>query len=150
VIAGAVRDAVASVCDPEYPDVSIADLGLVESIEIDPDGTARIGLIPTVSGCPALEVIAADVAEAVGGVPGVRRCDVAWLRTPTWSRDRITEAARRVLADDYTVVVRPPTGRLHCPVCGGDQLDDHGAAGPTRCRTTAWCRTCRNVVEVVR
>ena len=33
-----VTDAVASVHDPEYPDVSIADLGLVESITVSESG----------------------------------------------------------------------------------------------------------------
>ena len=50
-VRAAVRDAVATVPDPEYPDVSIVDLGLLESIDVDRERsrtTARIGLIPTI------------------------------------------------------------------------------------------------------
>lgn len=150
VALGQVRDAVAAVCDPEYPDVSIDDLGLVECVELDDRGVARVGLVPTFGGCPALEMIAADVRSSVEAVEGVTRCDVDWLTSPAWSSERITDAARERLAGEYTVVLRPRVGSLRCPVCGSDRIDDRGEPGPTRCRTVAWCRTCRNVVEVVR
>ena len=72
-----VTDAVASVHDPEYPDVSIADLGLVESITVSESGdVAAIGLIPTFSGCPALDMIATDVEAAVLALTEVQQCTV--------------------------------------------------------------------------
>ena len=144
----AVASAVASVCDPEYPDISIRDLGLVESISID-GTTACVGLIPTFSGCPALSMIAADVEAAVRAVPGITACAVEWLAAPVWSTDRITTSARVGLGD-YTVTLRRKDGSLRCPSCGSDHVTDQSAAGPTRCRSVAWCNECRNVVEVMR
>ena len=146
-----VRAAVATVNDPEYPDVSIVDLGLVVDVDVDPtDGTARVGLIPTFSGCPALRMIADDVRAAVETVPGVRRCDVDWLDAPVWDTTRMSPSAHARLSDDYTVVVRRDDGSLHCPVCGSDAVVDRAMAGPTRCRSVAWCDDCRNPVEVMR
>ncbi len=148
-----VRAAVASVDDPEYPDVSIADLGLVESIDVEagPDGpVAVVGLIPTFSGCPALDMIATDVERAVTALTDVHECDVRWLPGPVWSTDRLTGTARATLADDYTVVLRRKDGGLRCPVCGSDDVDVQSQAGPTRCRAVAWCAACRNPVEVMR
>src|SRR5688572_25999696 len=63
-----VRLALAAVDDPEMPGVSIVDLGLLESIECDDDGRVVIGLIPTFSGCPALDVIREDVRRAVAAL----------------------------------------------------------------------------------
>ncbi|NND74073.1 MAG: phenylacetate-CoA oxygenase subunit PaaJ [Ilumatobacter sp.] len=148
-----VRRAVASVDDPEYPGVSIADLGLVETIEVE-DGSdgpvAVVGLIPTFSGCPALDMIATDVQHAVTALTDVRDCDVRWLSGPVWSTARMSPAATASLADQYTVVLRRKDGGLRCPVCGSDDVAVQSDAGPTRCRAIAWCASCRNPVEVMR
>jgi len=150
----AVRSAVATVPDPEYPDVSIVDLGLLESVRLETqvggEVVAHVGLIPTFGGCPALAMIAADVRRAVESAEGIDRCDVDWLAGPVWSPDRMTRGARRTLADDYTVVLRHKDGGLRCPVCGSDDVDDLSMVGPTRCRSVAWCTSCRNAVEVMR
>lgn len=144
----AVADAVRTVHDPEYPDVSIVDLGLVESIIVE-RGHAIVGLIPTFSGCPALDMIADDVRRAVDTVDGITTSDVQWLPGPVWTTDRLTSAAERTLSE-YTVVLRRKDGTLRCPICGDDAVTDQSAAGPTRCRSVAWCDSCRNPVEVMR
>ena len=149
-LAELVRAAVQSVNDPEYPDVSIVDLGLLESITAQPDGTVSIELIPTFSGCPALAMIAADVEEVVAALPSVASCRVTWLHSPVWSTGRISAEAKARLSTDYTVVLRRKDGGLRCPVCGSDRVEDQSSAGPTRCRSVAWCGECRNVVEVMR
>lgn len=148
-----VRDAVAAVPDPEYPDVSIIDLGLLESLSVVTDGNgtvARVGLIPTFSGCPALDMIASDVRVSVESLEAVDRCEVTWLAGPVWDSTRLTQVAQTRLADDYTVVLRRKDGSLLCPVCGSDAVADQAMAGPTRCRSVAWCPSCRNPVEVMR
>ncbi len=149
-LTSAVRTALGTVTDPEYPDISIVDLGLVEQVNVTPDGHATVGLIPTFSSCPALAMIATDVSSAVEVVPGITDTSVIWLSTPVWSVDRTSLTARRQLESSYTVVLRRKDGTLRCPVCGSDQVGDQSMAGPTRCRSVAWCETCRNVVEVMR
>lgn len=152
----AVRAAVAAVNDPEYPDVSIVDLGLLESLRVEfaaesDDGVvAHVGLIPTFSGCPALNMIADDVRRSVEAVPSIDRCVVSWLAGPVWDSSRLTAPAQSRLADEYTVVLRRKDGSLLCPVCGSDAVVDQAMAGPTRCRSVAWCPSCRNPVEVMR
>ncbi len=156
-----VRAAIATVHDPEYPDVSIVDLGLLESIEVN-DTTVTVGLIPTFSGCPALRMIADDVRDAVTtalaeaasttdtAMTRDMACTVEWLTSPIWTTDRISPTATDRLAADYTVVLRRKDGTLRCPVCGSDAVTDQSLAGPTRCRSIAWCDMCRNPVEVMR
>lgn len=146
----AVRDAVAGVDDPEYPGVSIADLGLVERIELDADGNAAVELVPTFLGCPALDVIADDVRSAVGGVPGVRSVSVRFVHDPVWSPDRISEHGRRMLAERFTVAVPLSRAPAPCPRCGSTDLVEVSPFGPSACRAIARCRSCREPVEVVR
>lgn len=138
-----------TVDDPEYPGLSIVDLGLVESFEVA-DGHVVVGLIPTFSGCPALQMIADDVITAFETRPDVIDCTVNWLPGPVWSTQRLSERGQARLASDYTVVLRRKDGTLRCPVCGSDTVTDQSMAGPTRCRSIAWCEGCRNPVEVMR
>ena len=142
-------DALRSVTDPEYPDVSIVALGLVESV-IAVDGSVTVGVIPTFSGCPALAMIADDVRLAVETVPHVERCHVDWLPSPVWPTERMRATARATLAREYTVVLRSADGSLRCPVCGSRDVAEQAMAGPTRCRSISWCDDCRNPVEVLR
>lgn len=145
----AAREALHAVDDPEYPGLSIVDLGLVEDVS-ELDGEVVVGLIPTFSGCPALHMIANDVVEALQTRPEISRCRVEWLPAPVWSTDRLSDLGRQRLARDYTVVLRRKDGTLRCPVCGSDAVHDQSMAGPTRCRSIAWCDSCRNPVEVMR
>jgi ring-1,2-phenylacetyl-CoA epoxidase subunit PaaD len=153
----AVRAAVAAVNDPEYPDVSIVDLGLLESLSVEfvtghdfEGAVAHVGLIPTFSGCPALKMIADDVRRSVESLESIDRCVVSWLAGPVWESSRLTGPAQARLAKDYTVVLRRKDGSLLCPVCGSGAVVDQAMAGPTRCRSVAWCPSCRNPVEVMR
>lgn len=144
----AVHAAVASIDDPEYPGISIVDLGLLETLDVA-DGIAHIGLIPTFAGCPALHIIADDVRSAVANVEGIDEARVEWLRMPIWSTDRIGADARSKLGSAFTVAVqlgtRPPT----CPRCGGSTAEV-SMFGPSRCRSVHRCATCAETVEVLR
>ncbi len=147
-----VRAAVATVDDPEYPGVSIVDLGLLESIDVQPNGDVVIGLVPTFSGCPALAMIAKDVRQAVAAVDGVagpRAVDVRWLASPVWTIDRVTDDARQAIAREFTVAVRIGDGPVPCPRCGAETTED-SMFGPSRCRAVHVCRSCTEVVEVMR
>ncbi|MDH3678774.1 MAG: metal-sulfur cluster assembly factor [Acidimicrobiia bacterium] len=144
-----VHRAVASVDDPEYPSISIVDLGLLERLEIDADGAVTIGLVPTFTGCPALAVIAEDVERAVGSVPGVHSVTVDWLTSPLWSIDRVSDDARRALAERFTVAVQIGRDPVNCPRCGEPTIEQ-SMFGPSRCRSVHRCPTCSETVEVMR
>ncbi|MBA0127991.1 Mrp/NBP35 family ATP-binding protein [Haloechinothrix sp. YIM 98757] len=65
-----VRGALASVQDPEI-NKPLTELGMVKDIDVDPDGTVRVGIYLTVAGCPLKEKITSDTQEAVGQLDGV-------------------------------------------------------------------------------
>lgn len=144
-----VHRAVASVDDPEYPGISIVDLGLLETIEVGTDGTVVVGLIPTFSGCPALAIIADEVTVAVAGVEGVISCTVDWLSSPAWHTDRISHEARACLERKYTVAVQLGQRSPTCPLCASTTVEQ-SMFGPSRCRSVHTCIGCGETIEVVR
>ncbi len=95
-------------------------------------------------------MIGDDVRAAVLGVEGIDEVDVLWSTSKPWTTDRMTPTARDVLSSEFTVVLRRKDGTLRCPVCGADTVRDQAMAGPTRCRSVAWCDRCRNPIEVFR
>lgn len=91
-----VWKALEAVTDPEYP-LSIVDMGLVYGVTIE-NHVARVELTFTSIGCPAMEMIISDLREAVSAVPGVDDVAVEIVWSPPWTKDRISERGRRVLA----------------------------------------------------
>ena len=144
-----VRQVLSTVDDPEYPGVSVLDLGLVESIE-DDGSTVSVGLIPTMSGCPALVVIERDVRDALVSAVADREISVRFLNAPVWTPERISAKAASFLAREYSVAIRTRRHEPPCPTCGGVGLEPRSEFGPTPCRSVEWCPACRNPIEVVR
>ena len=67
--------ALATVQDPEIRR-PLTEIGMVKSAVVDADGTARIGVYLTVSGCPMKDTLTRDVTAAVIALPGVERVEV--------------------------------------------------------------------------
>jgi ring-1,2-phenylacetyl-CoA epoxidase subunit PaaD len=145
----AVLGALQAVDDPEYPGVSIVDLGLVEAVRIE-RGRAEVDLVPTFSGCPALEMIAADVRGAVVEIDGIEAVDVRFVPTPAWTPERITPAGRAAIAGEFSVAVSTPSRLPDCPRCGAASLVEESMFGPVRCRSIHVCRKCGERIEVIR
>ncbi len=151
-LVAAIRRSVSMVCDPEYPEVTISELGILERVSAAGDGSAvRIELVPTMLGCPALDVIARDVTDAArAACAGADvSIEVAFIDDPVWTADRIAPSAVSFLAREYSVAVRSRSADASCPICGSAVLEHRSDFGPTPCRSVEWCPQCRNPVEVV-
>ena len=73
VTAEAVWEALGEVEDPEIPVISVVDLGVVRDVTVE-DDRVHVEFTPTFLGCPALEVMRAQMAErirALGAEPDV-------------------------------------------------------------------------------
>ena len=141
-------DALRAVDDPEYPGVSVVDMGMIGAIEIA-GGRVTIELITTFSGCPALDIISAEIAGATAALDSVTSVEVR-RSTQAWDTSRLTEHARAVMARDFTVAVAVPGKPSECPRCGSAALVEQSPFGPARCRAVHRCTACREVVEVLR
>lgn len=65
-----VRKALAGVKDPEIRR-PITDLGMVDKIDIAPDGHVSLIILITIAACPMKDTITKDVSAAVQAIPGV-------------------------------------------------------------------------------
>lgn len=83
------------VMDPEVPAVSVRDLGIVRDVRLCGD-VLDVVLTPTYSGCPATEVIEADVLAAIAAA-GLGPARVTLQRAPAWTTDWITAQGRERL-----------------------------------------------------
>ncbi|MEO6213531.1 MAG: DUF59 domain-containing protein [Vicinamibacterales bacterium] len=89
----AIIKAISTVFDPEIP-VNIWELGLIYDILVDAEGTAGIRMTLTSPGCPVAQTLPVEVANKVKGVQGVTdaKVDIVW--EPTWTKDRMSPAAK--------------------------------------------------------
>jgi FeS assembly SUF system protein len=88
-----VVEALKEIYDPEIP-VNIYDLGLVYSINIDPQANVSIEMTLTAPGCPVAQTFPGTVEAEVNKVDGVADTTVELVWDPPWTQDRMTEAAR--------------------------------------------------------
>ena len=80
----------ATVTDPEVPVLTIEDLGVLRSVELDDDGAVRVQLTPTYSGCPALEAMRDDVLLALTHA-GYAEVRVDLVLAPAWTTDWMSD-----------------------------------------------------------
>src|SRR5699024_11213062 len=85
-----IHEALTGVIDPEIHR-PITELGMVGSVEVDAEGTAKVHVLVTIEGCPMRDRIERETAEATATVPGLSRVEV--------STSAMTEEQRRELTD---------------------------------------------------
>jgi FeS assembly SUF system protein len=82
-----------SIFDPEIP-VNIYDLGLIYEVRLDEEQVAHITMTLTAPGCPMAEELVEEVKYKVGGMRGVKECDLKLTFTPPWDRSMLTDEAK--------------------------------------------------------
>ncbi|MFT5110842.1 MAG: FeS assembly SUF system protein [Parasphingorhabdus sp.] len=85
--------ALKEIFDPEIP-VNIYDLGLIYTVNIDPEANVAIDLTLTAPGCPVAQTFPATIEGEVNSVEGVNETHVELVWDPPWTPDRMTEAAK--------------------------------------------------------
>lgn len=157
----ALHAALAAVPDPEIPVLTLADLGVLRSIE-EIDGRVVVTITPTYSGCPAMAHMAADLQAVLerAGVEG----EVRTVLSPAWTTDWMSPEGRAKLeaygiapppaapADGPVPVTlgrrqaapddnrKPPTVR--CPQCRSARTEVVSEFGSTACKALYRCLDC--------
>jgi ring-1,2-phenylacetyl-CoA epoxidase subunit PaaD len=141
----------AAVPDPEIPVLSIVDLGIVRHVQRDAEGRLHVGITPTYSGCPATEVIRADVRRALDA-HGYADAVLEEVLSPPWTSDWLTASGRARLAafgiaPPETEVTSPrqlwAAHAVHCPRCGSRSTRRVSEFGSTPCKAHYQCESCR-------
>jgi ring-1,2-phenylacetyl-CoA epoxidase subunit PaaD len=164
--AAAARETAAGVPDPEFPLVTIADLGILRSVEVTGDAV-EVTITPTYSGCPAMREISADVRRRLAEA-GFGDVTIRTQLSPAWSSDWITEAGRRKLAAAGIAPPGPaprhrergPGGPVPltlgprpdppCPRCGSDRTRLTAQFSATACKSLHRCTACGEPFEAVK
>ena len=150
-----VWDALGDVEDPEIPVISVVDLGVVRDVKVE-DDRVHVEFTPTFLGCPALEVMRAQMAAKIaelGAEP-----DVEVIQDDSWSTDRITPVGREKLrAAGFAppapreagapTLVQLESNAFRCPYCGSSDTALENIFGPTPCRSLRYCRSCKQPFE---
>ncbi len=150
-----VWDALAEIPDPEIPVISVVDLGVVKSVEVD-DERVRVEFTPTFMGCPALETMKRQMEETIEALGGSAEVDV--VLDDSWSTDRITPEGREKLraagfappaprAAGALQLVQLQSSIFRCPYCGSTDTRLENIFGPTPCRSLRYCASCRQPFE---
>jgi ring-1,2-phenylacetyl-CoA epoxidase subunit PaaD len=135
--------------DPEIPVVSLVDLGVIRSVDVQ-NGRVHVEFTPTFLGCPALEAMVKAIEGKVGELGAEAEVEV--VNDDSWSTDKITAAGREKLRE---AGFAPPAPRLvqlqsqvhRCPYCGSTETKLENLFGPTPCRSLRYCASCRQPFE---
>ncbi|TDC83357.1 phenylacetate-CoA oxygenase subunit PaaJ [Micromonospora sp. KC606] len=144
------RAAVAAVVDPEIRVITIDELGILRAVDEDPaTGRVTVTITPTYTGCPAMDVIRADIRRALAAA-GHPDAEVRTVHAPAWSTDWISERGRAKLAEAGIAPpppaasggVVPLTLAVRCPRCGSPETEQISRFGSTACKALWRCRDC--------
>ena len=153
-----VWDWLGQVSDPEIPVISVVDLGIVRDVVFEGDECV-VTITPTYSGCPAMQVIAEAVTEALHA-HGLEKVRLVNRLSPAWTTDWMSEAGKAALKG-YGIA--PPAQQvidisgLHagvkrraatiltvaCPLCGSVHTELTSQFGSTPCKALYKCLDCR-------
>jgi len=140
-------DVAAAVLDPEVPCVTVADLGILRSVEVD-GNVAMAHVTPTYAGCPA--VLAIELAIEAALLEAGFEAKIERVLSPAWTTDWITEEGREKLR---AFGIAPPAGgrsvralfadpTVACPRCRSEETEKISAFGSTPCKAQYRCRAC--------
>jgi ring-1,2-phenylacetyl-CoA epoxidase subunit PaaD len=144
--------------DPEIPVISVVDLGIVRGVAFQGDECV-VTITPTYSGCPAMQVIAEDVENALRA-RGLQRVRVESRLSPAWTTDWMSNAGKAALKG-YGIA--PPVQQVidisgltrgvkrhaiqepevACPHCGSMRTRLTSQFGSTPCKALYQCLDCR-------
>lgn len=147
-----IREILETVCDPEVPVLTIADLGIVRDVLIHQPFTAdeeiEIIITPTYTGCPAMDMIAMNIKMALLE-HGYKKIKITSVLAPVWTTDWMTETGKQKLKE-YGIA--PPTGfkngieqtqNISCPLCNSSNVKLVSQFGSTACKALYQCNDCK-------
>ena len=131
------------ITDPEIPVLTIADLGILREVIIHGD-EIEVVITPTYSGCPAMDMIAANIRMALME-NGYQNFRVTSVLSPVWTTDWMSEEGKKKL-EEYGIAAprsNKPGQLIPCPQCHSIHTRLISEFGSTACKALYQCIDCR-------
>ena len=151
------REVAGAVVDPELRVVTIDELGILRAVERDEaTGRVMVTITPTYTGCPAMDMIRADITRALAA-QGYPEVEVRTVLRPAWTTEMISADGRRKL--EAAGIAPPSTTRpsvvalalsVACPRCGSLDTEELSRFGSTACKALWRCRACAEPFDRVK
>ena len=151
----AIWNCLSEIPDPDIPVISITELGLVRSVEMNDAGKVTVSLTPSYSGCPAMQLFKQEIVSALGR-KGWNDVDVQLVYSPAWTSDWITNEAREKMRQHGITPPENTTSRKQalfsdhrpdCPWCRSVDTRKTSQFGSTPCKAIWFCNTCHQPFE---
>jgi ring-1,2-phenylacetyl-CoA epoxidase subunit PaaD len=138
------RAVLAAISDPELPMLSIVDLGILRDI-LPHRGGVEVLMLPTYPGCPALDMIALEIHNALTAA-GIFPVKVTMVTHPLWTTDLISADALKKLS--AAGIAPPERGKpVVCPKCLSPNVEEINPFGATACRAIWRCTACNEAFD---
>lgn len=146
-----IKTELEKIMDPEVPVLSIIDLGMVRSVDLDEKGKILLAITPTYSGCPATDYIQDNIREHFTK-KGYNDIEIKIQLDPAWTTDWLSEAAH-IKLKNYGIAP-PVKGNVDknalfgkeiqpaCPKCDSKNTAMVSRFGSTACKALYKCKDC--------
>lgn len=142
-----------TVTDPEIPVLTIRDLGIIRNVIVTERDAVEVQITPTYNGCPAMDMIAANIRLALAE-HGLQNVKVTTLLSPAWTTDWMTEEGKDKLR---RYGIAPPNPKqqvcnqglfaaneaVECPHCRSHHTHRISEFGSTACKSLYQCDECK-------
>jgi ring-1,2-phenylacetyl-CoA epoxidase subunit PaaD len=146
-----IRSILAEVKDPEIPVLTVEDLGIIREVErLDTHKGVAVTIMPTYSGCPAMNMIEMQVRAALEA-EGYNPVEIKTSISPAWTTAWMSEEGKKKLK---AYGIAPPTTKkrqaallgeepdVECPHCGSHDTEVSSQYGSTPCKALYKCLDC--------
>ena len=146
------RQLLDTVCDPEIPVLTIADLGILRDVRwSEAEQLLEVVITPTYSGCPAMNTIEVNIRAALQE-GGFEQLKITTVLSPAWTTDWLSESGRQKL--EQFGIAPPASGSqdkkallgerqaLRCPHCTSTNTEMISQFGSTACKALFRCLDC--------
>ncbi|WP_298142013.1 1,2-phenylacetyl-CoA epoxidase subunit PaaD [uncultured Acinetobacter sp.] len=144
-------DILQQVCDPEIPVLSVLDLGMIRGVELNATQEVVVRLTPTYSGCPATDLLKAEIETALMA-HDIHPVKVVVDLSEVWTTDWMTDSGKEKLR---AYGIAPPQGSAQlcgthvalqdgvpCPCCNSDHTQLLSEFSSTACKALYRCQDC--------
>jgi ring-1,2-phenylacetyl-CoA epoxidase subunit PaaD len=131
--------------------LSVIDLGIIRDVIVSEDGSVEVIITPTYTGCPAMDMISANIRMELME-KGIEKVKVSTVLSPAWTTDWMSEAGKNKLKEYGIAPPLPKQQACHtalfsdeaiaCPRCNSYHTRKISEFGSTACKALYQCLDC--------